>query len=861
MYWRNKSMANELFTLKDLFQNKLFRIPDYQRGYAWRQQQLIDFWDDLVNLSDNRYHYTGMLSLKKLNNKSEEIKDDNDKWMIDKGFAVFHIVDGQQRLTTIIILLNELIEFYRNLDENKEKEDDKIFLAYDSLKEIISKYIFQLRPPLNQIRTYLFEYESDNPSSEYLRYKVFGEPYSKTIIETYYTKNLKYAKDFFKENIVALYKLKGKEEIISLYRKLTQNLMFNIYEFSDDYDVFVAFETMNNRGKKLTNLELLKNRLIYLTTLYNGDFDELEKKNLRKTINDAWREVYYQLGRNDKALLSDDDFLRAHWITYFAYSRKRGDDYIHFLLDKFSAKNIFEITTMTFTTEINESGLELSDDGNDLEEADDSKDTEKIEPTKLEPKEIYNYVNSLKELSKYWYDTFFPNQNFDLSDDERLWIDRLNRIGIGYFRPLIMIAISRCDIETEKRVELFEAIERFIFVIFRLGGYNSTYNSSVYYNAARDLYLKKVDIKDLINNINNCTNLNIEYVIPNFITKVESLFENKDGYYSWKPIKYFLYEYESYLAKNNKLNKLLSWELFTNNEKDKVSIEHILPQTPTNYYWRNQFRQFSDQEIKQLSGALGNLLALSQSVNSSLQNDSFGDKKEPKNKGRRGYKNGSHSEIEVSKYDEWNANCIYERSKMLLNFMEKRWKISFSSDQLNKLIYVTWVNDGRNIPDPLTEIIDDSSNGIDQVSKDNLKNMQLQFWTSFKNYCKENGRESDIASQEPKEQNYYNVYVNGDYHLAYTVKKSKILTILIYTNTKETFERIEAKKDIIEALFGDKLDWYSSPVSSEARRIVYNIEADVFNPSMQEKYFQWMIDTCDKLSEALIKVGEKGLKK
>ena len=59
------------------------------------------------------------------------------------------------------------------------------------------------------------------------------------------------------------------EEIELLFKKITQNLMFNVYEISDDFDVFVAFETMNNRGKKLSNLELLKNRLIYLTTLYD----------------------------------------------------------------------------------------------------------------------------------------------------------------------------------------------------------------------------------------------------------------------------------------------------------------------------------------------------------------------------------------------------------------------------------------------------------------------------------------------------------------------------------------------------------------------------------------------------------------
>ena len=111
---------------------------------------------------------------------------------------------------------------------------------------------------------------------------MFNEPYSGSVNETYYTKNLKYAKEFFKKNISELYADEGMEGLSNLYLKLTQRLMFNIHEIDDDYDVFVAFETMNNRGKKLTNLELLKNRLIYLTTLYADDkFDELDKSNMK----------------------------------------------------------------------------------------------------------------------------------------------------------------------------------------------------------------------------------------------------------------------------------------------------------------------------------------------------------------------------------------------------------------------------------------------------------------------------------------------------------------------------------------------------------------------------------------------------
>lgn len=855
-----KIMANELQPLSMLFQNRLFRIPDYQRGYAWQQQQLVDFWDDLVNLQDGRYHYTGLLSLKNLKS-SETISWGSDLWMVSKGFKPCHIVDGQQRLTTFVILLNEIVEYSRTLKENEGLSDRNIVLGYETLEDVISKYICQHRPPNKQITTYLFGYEVDNPSSDYLQYRIFNEPYSGTVNETYYTKNLKFAKNFFKENLIALYESEGVESLNELYNKLTQRMMFNIHEIDDDYDVFVAFETMNNRGKKLTNLELLKNRLIYLTTLYSDNkFDRMDKENLRKQINETWKEVYFQLGKNEKTPLSDDEFLRAHWITYFSYSRKKGDDYIHFLLKKFSAKNIFEKKTVAVVEE-NQTVVMENEYDTELEIDDELGEVETMDVSKLEPSEILSYVNSLKDMAKYWYDTFFPLQSDNLSEEEQVWVDRLNRIGIGHFRPLVMSVISRRDLSAEKRIELFAAIERFIFICFRLGYFNATFRSSEYYRAARSIYMKEMDIDDLINDITDTTEANIEYAVPNFITKIEKHFNNKGGFYYWNSIKYFLYEYEYQLAKKNKLDKV-SWEMFTKTEKDKVSIEHILPQTPSKYYWRNQFRQFSSEEIEILSGALGNLLPLSQSINSALQNDSFEDKKTSKKGGRRGYQNGSHSEIEVASELDWSAERIYDRSKKLLEFMESRWKFSFTTEQMNKLIYVTWAIDGRPVPEPIEE--EPESIPIStSIKKQSVKpvvdlgELQLQFWTKFVDYCKQEGRDEDIALRKPLAQNWYDIPVNNaDYHLSFTVTRSKYLSLLIYAYNKEAFERLESKKSQIESVFGDKLDWYSSREGSEAKRIIYKREADVFNPSKQEEYFAWMVDKCDELSNALVQVGE-----
>lgn len=698
-------MANELQPLSLLFQNRLFRIPDYQRGYAWLQQQLVDFWEDLINLQLDRFHYTGLLSLKPLKSK-ETFSWGEDLWLVENGYKPCHIVDGQQRITTFVILLNEIVGFVRGLEENKDKSDKEITLGYETVEEIASKYICRKRPPNGVVTTYLFGYEVDNPSAEYMKYKVFEEPYSGSVNETYYTKNLKFAKNFFAENIRKLYEESGAdglEAVNTLYKKLTQRLMFNLHEIDDDYDVFVAFETMNNRGKKLTNLELLKNRLIYLTTLYEDDvFDEKDKSALRKEINGAWKEVYSQLGKNKSVPLSDDDFLRAHWIIYFRYSRKRGDDYIKFLLNKFSSKGIFEKTPVLVETETEAT---ISDDVAESDDAEsvDTEEPETVEVSKLQPKEIAEYVKSLNYMAQYWYDTYFPFESSNLTIEEQKRVDRLNRIGIGHFRPLVTTVISRRDITASSRVKIFEAIERFIFVAFRLGNFNASYGSSDYYRAARQVYVKEIDVDELSKEIYDRTTNDIEFASQNFVTRIEKYFSTGNGYYDWNSLRYFFYEYEAKLAEKNNIDRFCTWSMFTKSEKDKVSIEHILPQTPTKFYWRNMFRQFKDTEIKMLSGAIGNLLPLSQSVNSALQNDSFEDKKHSKTTGRRGYENGSHSEIEVSKLNDWDAFEIYSRTEKLLVFMQERWNIQFDDEKLEKLIGISFVKDGREITEELEE--------------------------------------------------------------------------------------------------------------------------------------------------------------
>lgn len=466
-------------SLDSLFKEKIFRIPDYQRGYAWQGGQLKDFWEDLINLSNERFHYTGVVTLKETP-KIDIAKSDKEYWLVeDHSYKMYEIVDGQQRLTTFIVFLQAFLDYVRALPAFAGKTDDAIYITESlSVEEVQTKYLFKLKPTGDHFRTYKFGYAADNPSYEYLRYCILHEKGAGSVQETFYTLNLSNAVRYFTGQLSEFHDRYGMPGLQDIYKTLTKRFLFNEYVIKDDFDVFVAFETMNNRGKKLSDLELLKNRLIYLTTLYDDDeLDDAARRSLRETVNGAWKEVYHQLGRNRKRPLNDDDFLRAHWIMYFKYSRKTGKDYIKFLLeDQFTPQRARKLVQQDVQLEVSEEqqaefDFEESESENlDIEDADANPasvlDTEGLPAAlkdlseakrkqwidrlltlsgvkpPLKPTEIRDFVNSLKESSIHWFRSFFPDLA-GISDVEQQWIDRLNRIGMGYFRPLVMSILKK----------------------------------------------------------------------------------------------------------------------------------------------------------------------------------------------------------------------------------------------------------------------------------------------------------------------------------------------------------------------------------------------------------------------------------
>jgi uncharacterized protein with ParB-like and HNH nuclease domain len=685
-------------SLDSLFKEKIFRIPDYQRGYAWQREQLKDFWEDLLNLSDKRSHYTGVLTLKEIPTKDVD-KSEREYWLVeDHSYKLYHIVDGQQRLTTFIIFLQAFVDFIKALPTNQGKTDDEIYITDNlSIAAVQDKYLFKIKPRGDQFRTYKFGYTADNPSYDYLRYKILNEDGRGLVKETFYTLNLSNAKLYFTEQLSELHKHAGLLGLQDTYKKLTKRFLFNEYIIKDEFDVFVAFETTNNRGKKLSDLELLKNRLIYLTTLYNNEeLDSAERKSLRDTVNDAWKEVYHQLGRNKTRPLNDDDFLRAHWTMYFKYSRQTGRDYIRFLLDEqFTPQKVHKKVEREVALEIPEEQRSDADfEDSENENGDVAEEMTRMSLAQLQPTEIRDFVNSLKESAVHWFNSFYPYMAEDMTSEEQHWIDRLNRIGMVYFRPLVM-AILKNERNEAERIRVFKHIERFIFIAFRMATVRENYRSSEFYNAAREIDRGEIKVaaieKRLQQRLSFTFNADGTLRNDDFYNLLRKKFESGNGYYGWPGLRYFLYEYELSLLSKSR-HKKIYWSDLLKTAKDKISIEHIYPRTETDE-WMEAFEEVEAEKRRYYNATLGNLLLLSAAINSALQNDSFTQKKKPKYnvtglKIRNGYADGSHSEIEVSQQTDWGPNQIYERGIQLLSFMEKRWDFNFENgEQKKKLLF------------------------------------------------------------------------------------------------------------------------------------------------------------------------------
>jgi hypothetical protein len=647
-------MKTELLTVSKIFHEAIFRIPDYQRGYSWEEAHLKDFWADIEQLDNSKSHYTGVLTLEDVP-ESAWARWDDDVWIIrSKKYSPYYVVDGQQRLTTISVLLQCILE--------KTTADE---LNYTPVEIHRRKYIFENRSD-SLARAYIFGYERDNPSRDFLKQEIFADQSAghSTGEATIYTRNLRNAKKFFLERISSL----THSELETLFSKVTQQLVFNAYEISKEIDVFVAFETMNNRGKPLSALELLKNRLIYLVANVQ-EAQPGDGKMLRKQINDAWAVVYHNLGRNENRPLDDDQFLQTHLANYYHQKVSKDvpiDDDQQARYMRVSYGVIEDPSDFLLRKHFTRRRLQSADD---------------IE-TPITAKMLQDYAEDLRSSAEIYFKISTPTTS-GYTDGEKIFLERLGRLR-GYGANPIVLALYRRESNSKKRAQFLEAYERFLFCASLKGGYRA-HSRAGNLGVETVKYIKGVRKTEEM--VTLCNNL------VDQIFKEDSLGDmlndwtkNGPGYYGWHSVRYFLFEYELSLKEKSRSDRTkIDWTEFSKEEfqSDYVSVEHIYPQRARAAYWLERFGHLAPNQKRTLRNSLGNLLALSTPKNSSLSNKPFPEKVGSPDS-TVGYRFGSFSENEVATITDWTPEEVAERGIRMLSFMENRWRLNVG-DRTQKL--------------------------------------------------------------------------------------------------------------------------------------------------------------------------------
>ena len=613
--------------LSELFNQRIFRIPDYQRGYAWGEKQLTELWDDLDEISEVdgelKKHYTGTIYLE------ETQANANEKWL--SGVRFFNVVDGQQRLTSISILLFELIKVAEMGYCEESKEDlIKIFLAKSN--------------STGESKVYKFSYSETDKNYNFIIHSIFED--SKIVLQpnyqNHYTKNLAYAKQYFATKLSNLNFV--EKELI--FKKLTTSLQFDIRTIEKDLDVQAVFETMNNRGKPLSTLEKLKNRLIYLTeklTIASED-----KNNLRKKINDAWGKVYTCLAQNPTYILDEDIFLSAHLSLY----RKPKES-------TFSEKVAEEKVFQMFCNKSEKFALE---ENIDLKE-------EPVSYSKIE-----NYILKLSELAPIWYQI---HNSSDILLKKILLLNGSKEIKI------FIASVFNETTDEQERNSILNNLEKILFRnrVPGIGIMDERTTASW----AREIYNKEDSVEDTLQKTEILLATTIS--IPNIVQGFKYLFtyeRGSKGFHRWGNLKYFLFEYEVYL----KFKARETNDKVTIDDYDDTTIEHIIPQQ-FGENWKSEIddvtkvlnAENTDQAVKVLLNTIGNLTILKNGKNSSLGNKGWLEKKER-------FKTGSYNEIAISNNDKWSKEQIVERGLNMMQFFEKKIiGLTFTVENINDILY------------------------------------------------------------------------------------------------------------------------------------------------------------------------------
>lgn len=251
-----------------LLYGRLFRIPEYQRAYSWQSKQRKDLFNDITRIgrdSQGRSHFMATvvgLQREKSNIMAEE-------------HEVVEVVDGQQRLTTLIILLKAISN---GLSKSNSKEEAKV---RNNIEHLLVK---------NDEATLLLlqtNHDLSNYFANYIRDGQYPDPESaKTLADRELLSCIEEC-----ENFVQNWQKNGKS-LIELVSTLKNRLTFVFHRIGDEGLVYSVFEVLNSRGLPVSWVDRFKSSLMAM--VFEAKINN--KSEIISEIHKLWSDIYRTIG-------------------------------------------------------------------------------------------------------------------------------------------------------------------------------------------------------------------------------------------------------------------------------------------------------------------------------------------------------------------------------------------------------------------------------------------------------------------------------------------------------------------------------------------------------------------------------------
>lgn len=263
-----------------LARQRKYTVPAYQRNYSWTEDQVGELWRDLTEaMNEGRPEYfLGAIVLQQVEKDQEYL-----------------VIDGQQRLTTILLLLAAIREIYRHYHDQRADDIQATYFGRRDRRTLVMTPNFQMNEVNDTtFRKYVVEPRSISDVRSALSDTTLQQSNRLLLMA------LVSLWDSLNETLQKI--AKGSDfdpdYLIRLEDYLRNNVTVIQLTVSDEADAFTVFETLNDRGLELSILDLLKNRVF-------------GKAGSRLPIARAiWNAMMLNLDNT-----ADVRFLRHHWIS------------------------------------------------------------------------------------------------------------------------------------------------------------------------------------------------------------------------------------------------------------------------------------------------------------------------------------------------------------------------------------------------------------------------------------------------------------------------------------------------------------------------------------------------------------------